>query len=138
MRWVQTGRRAEFSRRNGRKPTATTNHALGTSRIGLVASLVLQQPFLPPLRQGVGKSIQPTRLRYHTGSGSNTPGYYCSFLRLAYYLDTVLSAVLTTIRRRGERFPRIAGVSSTPLRFGSLSPTFFNEVVMVGIPSSIY
>ena len=29
-------------------------------------------------------------------------------------------------------------MSSAPLRYGSLSPTFFNEVVRVGVPSSAY
>ena len=70
--------------------------------------------------------------------GVTSPGYVCSFLRLAYYLGTVLSAVLTIGCYCRERFTQPTGAYSTPLRSGSLSPTFFNEVVMVGIPSSVY
>ena len=58
--------------------------------------------------------------------------YFRRFLRHAYYLTRVLSALLTTISVCGERFTLIAEAYSAPLRYGSLSPTFFIEVVLVG------
>ena len=70
--------------------------------------------------------------------GVTSPGYVCSFLRLASSFGTVLSAVLTIGCYCRERFTQPTGMSSTPLRFGPFSPTFFNEVVIVGIPSSVY
>ena len=70
--------------------------------------------------------------------GVTSPGYVCSFLRLASFFGTVLSAVLTIGCYCRERFTQPTEAYSTPLRSGSLSPTFFNEVVMVGIPSSAY
>lgn len=85
---------------------------------------------------GDRKSIQRSRTRFHTGSSSNTLGRRSDFLRIAYYLTTVLSAVLTIGSLRGERFTLPTETCSVPLRSGASSPTFFIEVVMVGIPSS--
>jgi hypothetical protein len=84
----------------------------------------------------VCKSIQQTRTRFHTGSGSNTPDCRSSFLRIAYYLFTVLSAVLTIGSLRGERITLPTETYSTPLRSGASSPTFIYEVVRVGVLSS--
>lgn len=68
--------------------------------------------------------------------GVTSPGDMSRFLRIAYYLFTVLSAVLTIGSLRGERFTLPTETYSAPLRSGASSPTFFNEVVMVGVLSS--
>lgn len=68
--------------------------------------------------------------------GVTSPGRISDFLRIASYFGTVLSAVLTTGSLRGERFTLPAETYSAPLRSGASSPTFINEVVMVGVLSS--
>jgi hypothetical protein len=57
--------------------------------------------------------------------GVTSPGDMSRFLRIAYYLTTVLSAVLTIGSLRGERFTLPTETYSAPLRSGSSSPTFF-------------
>ena len=79
-------RRAEFSRRNGRNQPY--RHGLETSRVRLPLSFFNAHFTVVLSCQDatmiVGKSIQPTRARFHNGSGSNTPGRVSDFLRIAF------------------------------------------------------
>lgn len=102
---------------------------LGRAVLGCLSrsSTSIPSTHIPPGRFQTNdrKSIQRSRTRFHTGSSSNTLGRRSDFLRIAYYLTTVLSAVLTTGSLRGERFTLPAETCSVPLRSGSSSPTFF-------------
>ena len=139
MGWVQTGGGQSSPGEPG-KPTFKNRHGLGTSRFRLPLSFFnVHFTTTYPARAfmvSVCKSIQQTRTRFHTGSGSNTPDCRSSFLRIAYYLFTVLSAVLTIGSLRGERITLPTETYSAPLRSGASSPTFINEVVVVGVLSS--
>ena len=87
---------------------------MGRAVIGCLSrnSIALTEPVKPSYGQGEGTTLV--------------------YLRLAYYLGTVLSAVLTTDSSRRERITPSAEAYSAPLRSGALRPTFFNEVVMGG------
>ena len=111
------------------QPIATV---LGRAAIGCLSRSSTSIPFthIPPGRFQTGdrKSIQRSRARFHTGSSSNTLGRRSDFLRIAYYLGTVLSAVLTTGSLCGERVTLPAETCSVPLRSGSSSPTFLTRL----------
>lgn len=57
-------------------------------------------------------------------------GTFRCVLRIAYYLGTVLSAVLTTDSKGGESCTLTAEASSAAFRYGLPSPTFFKVVVL--------
>lgn len=87
------------------------------------APKISNRPYSPPMGSGQGYTQGPAETR----RGAQGP-----VLRLAYYLRTVLSAVLTSARWRGNSFTRVSEMSSAPLRSGSSSPTVFREGVKVG------
>ena len=106
----------------------------------MVASLVLQRPFhYSVTRQGAyvmidRKSIQRSRTRFRTGSSSNTLGRIKRLPPHSILRSAVSS--LTIGGLCGERVTPPNETCSAPLRSGSSSPTFFIEVVMVGVLSS--
>lgn len=143
MGWVQILQRAEFSRRTGKNQL--TNMVLGRVPVScpLRSSTATLSTHIPQGRFQIvtGTSIQPVRPRFHTGSGSNTPGCFHSVLRIAYYLSWVLSAQLTThgiVARGSHHAPESIQPTFAPV----LSVRFFyyTEVAdQVGhIPLSIF
>lgn len=88
MGWVQILQRAEFSRRTGKNQPSKPPWSWDESPS--VAPFVLQRPFHPKVI--VCKSIQQTRTRFHTGSGSNTPGRIKQLPPLSYqFISRALS-----------------------------------------------